>query len=346
MKSEFWKDQDSLPVPGRTSGLRKRIGQIPVATQNTPTLTTPKSRNHLITNLSSYLLYLMKDSTSHVEVNSSETHLILDTGIDLKKLGLKLSNSRDFSENVPYLVLNKDQPLQIFISVTENPNHLNLTFLPNYTYWDHIQDLSFFTWAFITDNRLTSIDHNDEQLHQPLKYQQHTPNYFPIPLEGISANMFFHSFPKNKFQLNDLTMSTSSLSHPGNNFVFRLHQGNQNVVYITDYKLPNDDTNESNHFIEFIIEANIIISNAQYPYLENMTRKSWDLSSSFNTVDLPLKARVNFFLLFHHDLEYSDLKLSIVLKKINLISILSETIGQCDRPMQIELAIKGLTLEV
>ncbi|KXS56116.1 MAG: hypothetical protein AMR96_04415 [Candidatus Adiutrix intracellularis] len=341
MKNEFLTGQNYLPALGRTSELRKRTDQILVATQNTPTLTTPKSRNSFITSLSPHISYLVKDSSSYVEVTSSKARLVLDADINLRKLGLELSNSQDFSENDFYLVLNKDQPPPIFISAAESLNHLNLTFLPNYTYWNHIQELSFFASAFMADNRLPFINHNDEQLHQTLKYQQYTPNHFPILLEGISANITFRSFPKKDFQLSDLTMSTSSLPHRGDNLASRFHQSNQNIVYVTDYEFPNNDTNESNHFIELIIKANVIINNAQYLYLENVAQEGWDLFQFLQHSLFTPKGQGEFFLLFHHNLEQRP-KTSDSLKKIQPYHhIISD-----HRPVRIELAIKSLTLEV
>ena len=129
--------------------------------------------------------------TTCIEVRTGDELIILDAGSGLRRLGLNLLSRAE------------DQPIKGHIFIT-------------HTHWDHIQGFPFFAPAFIQDNLFTihGPHYDDKYLHQILAGQMAT-EYFPIPIDFMSAHLDFIGLREEKIKIGKATVSSIHVNHPG-----------------------------------------------------------------------------------------------------------------------------------
>lgn len=334
MQVKFWGVRGSIPSSGAISDVKWKLRAfIDIARKYPDTLTDPEE---FIKNLPRHLIYPVGGNTSCLEVKHGQTRIILDMGSGLRALGAELSHKAPPEETDFYLAAEAGRPLSE--GLEDRP--LNLNILLSHTHWDHIQGFPFFTPAYSPGNRLTIYGRNGEQIRQALALQQTAPSLFPIPLEGLKAEIKCLDFPSQGLQLDGIEISSLPLPHPGGSQAYRLKAGGRTVVYATDYEYPNPNSEEAAKFIEFIDRADVLISDTQYTYLEGMAKEGWGHSTSFGALDLAMRAGVGNFFLFHHDPEHSDAKLYDSLDKTTAYYKMMSGNGR----MNIGLAAEGLVI--
>lgn len=342
MQVKFWGVRGSIPSPNHSTDIRWKLREI-LAAAGDCVLNGPDNMDRFISDLPYHLLYPVGDNTSCVEVSFGEDRIILDAGSGLRQLGLELSRQEhDLTEKDFYLALESGQDLSDYTHRNQSGGNLSLTLLLSHTHWDHIQGFPFFTPAYRSGNRLAIYGLNSEQLAWAFKTQQTAPALFPIPLEGMGAQIDFHNFPEEGLTVGNLKIQACPLPHPGGCLAYRISAASKTLIYATDYEFSDPDSEEAGLFTDFIAGADVMISDTQYTYLESVAKEGWGHSTSFSAMDLAMKAGVRGFFLFHHDPEHSDAKLLDNLDKTRAYYLMMSDRGN----MRIELAVEGLSLDI
>jgi phosphoribosyl 1,2-cyclic phosphodiesterase/CheY-like chemotaxis protein len=235
-------------------------------------------------------------NTSCVEVRADGELIILDAGTGLRGLGHSLA--REF----------QDRPIR-------------LSMLVSHTHWDHIQGFPFFSPAYDPRNRLRILAFEGPRkgLEATLAIQMESP-YFPITIQSMPSNIEFVELKDLDFEIGPVRVKAAFMNHPGVCVGYRLNTSAGSVVYFPDNelhgRLRNGQGEESAEtqfarkqdvkLQDFIRDADVVISDAQYDAQEYPAHVGWGHSCVDDVVDLAISAGVKRLFLFHHDPDHSD----------------------------------------
>jgi ribonuclease Z len=180
-----------------------------------------------------------------------------------------------------------------------------------HSHWDHIQGFPFFSPGFVKGNRFHiygAIAPDGSTIEQRLNGQMLHPN-FPVPLQIMGADLKFYDIKVgDKVQIEDITVETARLNHPGEAVGYRINWQGRAAVYITD----------TEHFPEHIDEnvlwlarnADILIYDCCYTNEEYNCPKcpkvGWGHSTWEEAIKVAKAANVKTLVIFHHDPQHDD----------------------------------------
>ena len=236
-------------------------------------------------------------NTSCVEVRAGGQVLIFDAGTGLRSLGLALL--REF----------KDTPLTVHLFIS-------------HTHWDHIQGFPFFVPAYKPDTTIHvyGAPGQGRSLEKVLRGQMEA-DYFPVGLCDLAAAIDVHEFRASPFEIGDVRVDASYVNHPAMNLAYRVTSEGRRLVYATDHE-PYAKTLDhvagrgdagrafgeklDRELIDFVMDADLHIADAQYTDEEYASKVGWGHSSLSATVAFAVSARVKSLALFHHDPMHGD----------------------------------------
>jgi ribonuclease Z len=237
-------------------------------------------------------------NTTCLEVRCGGTLVIFDAGSGIRNLGA--SWMREFGRN----------PVQA---------HLLFTHL----HWDHIQGFPFFAPAYRKGNAFTiwGADRSDGSVGELLSGQMRG-SYFPVPLWAMQAERDFRTTGP-VFEVGPVRVRTAELPHPGGCLGYRLEAGGSVFVLATDSEFDqvalNKEEVTADHLaprqyepalLDFLRGAHMLVIDCQYPDEEYQGKRNWGHNSIAAVADLCAQVRPSVLVLFHHDPESSDKKVS------------------------------------
>jgi ribonuclease BN (tRNA processing enzyme) len=157
---------------------------------------------------------------------------------------------------------------------------------------------------------------------------QLSPEYFPVTLREMPAELKFVQLTTRPVTLDGWTISPTYVNHPGLALGYRLDKAGRRISYITDnepfrYLLRQqggqtgdlfDDIGrgvvelerEDLNLVEFVRGSDVLIHDAMYTIDEYKTKLSWGHSFVEFALEVALRAEVKQLVLFHHDPMHSD----------------------------------------
>jgi ribonuclease Z len=180
-----------------------------------------------------------------------------------------------------------------------------------HSHWDHMQGFPFFVPGFVKGNNFHiygAIAPDGSTVEQRLNDQMLHPN-FPVPLQIMQANLHFHDVePGKPIHLNEITIETAPLNHPGEAVGYRVNWHGGAAVYITDTEHFPDKLDEN--VLWLARNADILIYDSTYTDEEYYSPKSpkigWGHSTWQEAVKLAKAANVKTLVIFHHDPAHDD----------------------------------------
>src|SRR5262249_5017975 len=95
--------------------------------------------------------------------------------------------------------------------------------------------------------------------------------------------------------------------HSGVSYGYRFESGQKTVVYSTDSEHKLGDSAESDGFVEFFRDADLVIFDAMYSLADAISVKAdWGHSSNIVAVELCQMAGARHLCLFHHEPVHND----------------------------------------
>jgi phosphoribosyl 1,2-cyclic phosphodiesterase len=243
-------------------------------------------------------------NTSCVEVRVGEHVLVCDAGTGIIPLGNRL--------------VAEDRVRELAILVT-------------HYHWDHISGLPFFLPAFLPEwtIRFFGPGKNETEIARNISEQMRAP-YFPVETETWLADIQYIRPSGQVIRHGPLSVQPFNVHHPGTTFGYRIQAAGKTVVYVSDNellflnrsideRLDELDVEEREQellrqmkeeekwsSLKFMMDADILIHDAQYTPQDYERKRSWGHSCYVDTVNCAIDARVKNLYLYHLDPNYDD----------------------------------------
>lgn len=267
-------------------------------------------------------------NTSCVEVRADGELIILDAGTGIRQLGQQLKG--EFG----------NRPIR-------------MTILVSHTHWDHIQGFPFFAPAYNPKNqvRILAFEGPRKGLEATLSIQMESP-YFPISIQEMPGNIEFEELKSMEFDIGPVHVKAAFMNHPGVCVGYRLYTKAGSIAYFPDNELFGRLREESARELtaqeidfarkqdeklrEFILGADVVISDAQYDSNEYPAHIGWGHSCADDVVGMALKSNVKQLFLFHHDPDHTDAHIA------QMLAAARKQVHDADGSLRVEAAREGM----
>jgi len=269
MQIHFWGTRGSLPTSATTKMVEAKIFKALQAARSHRLETDEAIRTFMREKLPFSVRESYGGNTACVEIAGQAQYVLCDAGTGLRDFGNRYMKDRiNGQENLSNI-------FHIFIS------HLH---------WDHIQGFPFFTPAYLPGHHI-HIYGCHKALEQAFTLQQNTP-CFPVPLTAMKADISFHVLePDHPYNIAGLEVTAIRQCHPGDSYGYRFLKDGKKMVYSTDSEHQEGAHDDDYRFIDFFKNADLLIFDAQYSYLDAVDAKqNWGHSSNLLGVEVALRA--------------------------------------------------------
>jgi phosphoribosyl 1,2-cyclic phosphodiesterase len=187
--------------------------------------------------------------------------------------------------------------------------------LVSHSHWDHIMGFPFFTPAYLPGNRVRIYGCHPD-LEAALRRQQDPPS-FPVTLSVLKADLEFVTLkPDQAYDIAGCRVTPKAQHHSGDSFGYRIERAGKSLVYTTDTEHKMDDYAQTEAFVEFFRDADVVIFDSMYSLAEAMSvKEDWGHSSNVIGVELCQLAHARRLCLFHHEPVFDDDRLAAILEE-------------------------------
>lgn len=313
MKVKFWGTRGSVPTPISPAGIEDKIRQA-LRDAVGVDLSSNAAIERYLQRLPPVVRHTIGGNTTCIEVRVGQQLLILDAGTGLRLLGHELMKAEfGAGQGVADMLI-------------------------SHTHWDHIQGLPFFVPGFIPGNRLTI--HGPHADLEAVFAGQQVEAYFPVTLGYLSADIQFRRMPAQAWsQVAGARVYPLLMSHPGENYGYRIEHNGQTLVYASDSEYKSMSQASTQAFVDFFRDADLLIFDAQYTFSDALDRSDWGHSSPLMGAEFAHRAGVRRLALFHHDPLADDHAIYAGLKRAE--TYLAKRGSDC----QVMVASEGLEVE-
>ena len=134
-----------------------------------------------------------------------------------------------------------------------------------------------------------------------------------------------------------------SKRHGGDSYGYRFTSGGKTVIYSTDSEHALNDLSETNAFVDFFRDADVVIFDAMYSLADAISVKAdWGHSSNIVGVELCQMAGARHLCLFHHEPAHNDEALDRILSETRRLEAITRT-GQ---PLLVTAAYDGMEIDL
>lgn len=322
MRARFWGTRGSLPVALTASQVLAKVGQALFSAQGQAFADLPQALAYAQT-LPFAVAQTYGGQTSCVEVEltppsaAAHEYVLCDMGSGLRAFG--------------QAVLARHGP------AVGNTFHIFMSHL----HWDHIMGLPFFTPAYLPGNTVHIYGAHPE-LASALHRQQAPPS-FPVPLEALGGSFHFHTLnPAQTHRIAGLQVSLLRQLHGGDSWGYRFERDGKALVYSTDSEHRLEDAAETQTFISFFRNADLVIFDSMYSLADTMSVKAdWGHSSNVVGVELCQLAAAKRLVLFHHEPVFSDARIAQLEADSQRLEAITR---QARAPLQVLAGYDGLEI--
>jgi len=288
MRVRFWGTRGSLPVALGADALRAKLRRV-LREASGRRFTTAEDIDTFLDTQPFALAGTYGGNTSCVQIDPGGNEYVLcDLG----------SGARAFAQAIMAKHGADGQTYHILVS---------------HPHWDHIMGLPFFTPAYVAGNRLR-IYGGHAELEMALRRQQDRPS-FPVDFSAFKATIeFIHLDTARAYDIAGMRVTVKLQRHAGDSYGYRFEGGGRSVVYSTDSEHTLADPLDTQGFVDFFRDADLVIFDAMYSLADAISVKAdWGHSSNIVGVELCQMARVGHLCLFHHEPAIDDEAISHLL---------------------------------
>ena len=314
----FWGTRGSLPVALTGSGVRHKLVAA-LRSASGRTFASDDDINAYVDTLGMAIGGSYGGHSSCVEIETGGPDYVL---CDLGS-GARPFAHRAFARHGPA----SPQTYHIFMS---------------HVHWDHIMGFPFFMPAYLPGNRIR-IYGCHAALEEAFRRQHAAPS-FPVDFGRLGADIEFITLePGRDYEIAGLRVRGKRQLHGGDSYSYRFEMGGKVVIYSTDSEHKRDDPAETDAFVEFFRDADLVIFDAMYSLAEAISvKEDWGHSSNIVGVELCQLARVKHLCLFHHEPINDDATIARILRETRRL----EEITRRGRGLEVSAAYDGLEIAV
>jgi phosphoribosyl 1,2-cyclic phosphodiesterase len=212
----------------------------------------------------------------------------------------------------------------------------------SHVHWDHIMGLPFFTPAYVPGNRLY-IYGGHAELEAALRRQQSPPS-FPVDFSALHSHIeFVRLEPDTRYSIAGMDVLLKRQRHGGDSYGYRFEAGGRALVYSTDSEHKLSDSAETDSFVDFFRDADVVVFDAMYSLAEAISVKAdWGHSSNIVGVELCQRAGAKHLCLFHHEPASNDEALARTLADTRRF----EEITRTGAPLHVSAAYDGMEIDL
>jgi phosphoribosyl 1,2-cyclic phosphodiesterase len=210
----------------------------------------------------------------------------------------------------------------------------------SHVHWDHIMGFPFFVPAYIPGNRI-HIYGGHAVIEDALRRQQSPPS-FPVDFTALRADIEFVQLEAGQsYDIAGLQVRLMPQRHGGGSYGYRFTAAGRTVVYSTDSEHKLADAAETDAFVDFFRDADLVIFDAMYSLADTMSVKAdWGHSSNIVGVELCQMAGARHLCLFHHEPMHDDAAIDRLLAETRRL----EEITRPGEALQVSAAYDGMEI--
>jgi phosphoribosyl 1,2-cyclic phosphodiesterase len=145
--------------------------------------------------------------------------------------------------------------------------------------------------------------------------------------------------PGRTYEIAGYRVTAKAQAHGGDSYGYRLERGGKAMIYSTDSEHKLENADETDSFIAFFREADLVIFDAMYSLADAVSvREDWGHSSNIVGVELCQLAQAKHLVLFHHEPANDDATIERVWRETERL----EEITRGDHAVRITAAYDGL----
>ena len=319
MRVRFWGTRGSIPASLDTRALQAKLVAALTWATGRDLDTADKARAFVERELPFELSHTFGGNSSCVQIDAGgDEYVLCDMGS-----GARVFGSHVLATHGPA----RGHTFHVFMS------HLH---------WDHIMGFPFFLPAYIPGNRIRLYGCHDA-MESTFRRQNAAPS-FPVDFTRLGAAIeFVRLEPERRHEIGGLTVLPKIQFHSGDSYGYRFERDGKAVVYSTDSEHKQDDRRQTEGFVEFFRDADLVIFDAMYSLADaHSVKEDWGHSSNVVGVELAHLARVKHLCMYHHEPIFDDAKLVAVLRETRRL----EELTRGDHRVEISSAWDGMEITV
>ncbi len=318
MLVRFWGTRGSIPVALTSADIRRKVETV-LSMAIAKGVDTPKKVRSFIDNDLDFSIaqtYGGQSPCVQIETGRAE-YLVCDMGSGARALGGR-------------------------IMAAQNAGPIVVNVLMSHVHWDHIMGFPFFTPAYVPGARIRIFGCHDI-IEKAFRLQQSAP-CFPVDFSRLAADIEFVRLEAGKtVDIAGFQVTPKLQRHTGDSYGYRFERDGKAVVYSTDSEHKLEDPAETESFVEFFRNADLVIFDAMYSLLDAVSvKEDWGHSSNIVGVELAQLANVKHLCMFHHEPAFNDERIQSVLNE----TIRFEQLTRGDQPLIVSAAFDGMEIEV
>ncbi|MBI3528983.1 MAG: MBL fold metallo-hydrolase [Betaproteobacteria bacterium] len=318
MLVRFWGTRGSIPVALTSADIRRKVETALSMAIAKGVNSTDKLRSFIDNDLDFSISQTYGGQSPCVEIETGRAeYLVCDMG----------SGARAFGGHI--MSAQKSGPISVNV-------------IMSHVHWDHIMGFPFFAPAYVPGTRIRIFGCHDV-IEKAFRLQQSAP-CFPVDFSRLSADIEFVKLEAGRAaDIAGYQVTPKLQRHTGDSYGYRFERDGKAIVYSTDSEHKLEDPADTESFIEFFRNADLVIFDAMYSLLDAVSvKEDWGHSSNMVGVELAQLANVRHLCMFHHEPAFDDERIQSVLNE----TIRFEQLTRGDRPLIVSAAFDGMEIEV